>query len=81
MKADKDTLQRVDTFLFNTGYPRNRFINRAMESQLWIEELYMKLKWYHENGRSREEMLDAFRNTQRIPWQLRELLGLNEADL
>lgn len=78
VKADVDTLQRVDTFLFNTGYPRNRFINRAIETQLWVEELYMKLKWYQTNGHSRQELMEAFRETRRIPWQLRELLGLND---
>lgn len=81
VKADVDTLQRVDTFLFNTPYPRNRFINRAMESQLWIEQLYLKLKWYQANGHSRQELMEAFRENRRIPWQLRELLGIGEADL
>lgn len=78
VKADVDTLQRVDTYLFNTGYPRNRFINRAMESQLWIEELFMKLKFYQSYGRSRQELLDSFRENRRIPWQLRELLGIGD---
>lgn len=78
VKADIDTLERVDTYLFNNNYPRNRFINRAMESQLWIEELCLRLKYFKSNGRSRQELLDAYRNTKWIPWQLRELLGLNE---